>query len=186
MIFKNVAEVFDSVEQSRLRLYERVEGLSEEQAMFRPADGVWSVAEITEHLSLFESLLLKLISGMVEKGEATAAPIDADQIVAPISIEQLAGQVSGKAKAPDNLLPTGAPLEKSIESLRQTREALLAFKLRLQSRDFTPVTYTNEKIGALNPYQLLAFIGYHEDRHVAQVSDLISNESFPARQAASA
>jgi len=186
MIFNDVAEVFDSVEQSRLRLYERVEGLSEEQALFRPADGIWSVAEITEHLSLFESLLVKLISSLVEKGEASATPVDAAQTVAPISIEHLTGQVGGKAQAPDNLLPTGVPLEKSIENLRQSREALLALKLRLQSRDFTPVTYTNEKIGPLNPYQLLAFIGYHEDRHVGQVSDLILNESFPARQAASA
>ena len=186
MIYNNVAEVFDSIEQSRLGLFERVEGLSQEQAQFRPADGVWSVADVAEHLSRFESLLLKLISSLVDKGETTATPVDANNNVAPISIEHLATLISEKSQAPENLLPTGVPLEKTIENLRQTREELLALKPRLQARDFTPVTYTHEPLGPLNPYQWLAFIGYHEDRHLGQVSALISNESFPARQAASA
>jgi uncharacterized damage-inducible protein DinB len=186
MTFNTVAEVFDSIEQTRLRLYERVENLSEEQALFRPADGVWSVAEIAEHLSIFDSLILKLVRSLVAKGEASQPPLDANEIIGPISIQHLTTRIKEKDQAPEFLLPTGIPLESSIENLRQKREALLALKPRLQARDFTPVTYTDETLGPLNPYQWLAFTGYHEERHVGQISALISSESFPPQKALSA
>ena len=187
MVFNSVAELFDSIGRTRASLYEQVEGLSQEQSSFRPADDAWSVAEIAEHLGLLESRLAPLVKGLVEQGEASAALIDADGTIAPISIEHITARTAGKSKAPEFLQPTGqVSLEEAIEKLRQTREVLLALKNNLQARDFTPVTYTNERLGALNPYQWLAFIGYHEDRHLNQISALISSESFPARQAASA
>jgi uncharacterized damage-inducible protein DinB len=185
MIFNSVAELFDSLEQTRAGIYDSARTLSEEQARFRAADGEWSVAEIAEHISIFESLLLKIVSGLVAKGEKSAALLTGDETVAPISIETITSGTSGKRQAPEILKPTGdIPLERSLENLRQTREALLAFKDRLGARDFTPVTFAQEQVGPLNPYQWIAFIGYHEDRHLNQVTALISSESFPARGAA--
>jgi uncharacterized damage-inducible protein DinB len=187
MIFNNVAEVFDSIEQTRSSIYERVKGLSEEQSRFRPADDQWSVAEIAEHLSLTESRMLQLIESLVNKGEATAAPVDENAPIAPISLESFAAQMPAKGQAPEFLQPTGSlSLEEVIQNLRQTREALIALKFRLQSRDFTPVLYSRESFGPFTPYQLVAFIGHHEDRHLNQIAALISSESFPTRQAAGA
>jgi hypothetical protein len=185
MIFNSVAEVFDSLERTRTRIYDNVQTLSEEQSSFRPAEGVWSVAEIAEHISTFESLMLKIISKLVAQGEASAAVVDDDKTIAPISIEHIISRVSAKRQSPEILLPTGnVALERSIENLRQTRETLLALKPGLRSRDYTPVVYSREPLGPLNPYQWIAFIGYHEDRHLNQMLALISSESFPARQSA--
>jgi hypothetical protein len=101
-------------------------------------------------------------------------------------MEQVGARTAGKKTAPEILQPTGnISLEKSVENLRQTREALLALKPRILVRDFTPVIYSNEAVGTLNLYQWIAFVGFHEQRHVAQITDLISSETFPAKQAAS-
>jgi hypothetical protein len=186
MIFNSVAEVFDSLEQTRARMYDSVKALSEDQARFRPGPEGWSVAEIVEHLSIFESLMLKLISGLVEKGESSAPAVNGGGI-APISIERITAHLTGKRQAPEFLLPTGeVSLEGLIEKLRQSRGGLLALRERLESRDFTQVTFSREPLGPLNPYQWLAFVGHHESRHLSQLNDLISSESFPARQTAPA
>jgi hypothetical protein len=127
----------------------------------------------------------KLIIGLVTRGESSAPPVVDGGAIAPVSIERIAASLPGKAQAPEFLLPTGGvPLEKSIENLRQSREALLALRERLQLRDFTLVTYSREPFGPLNPYQWLAFIGHHENRHLDQIDALIASESFPARQSA--
>ena len=186
MVFNNVAELFDSIEQTRARIYELAEGLSEEQARFRPAADAWSVAEIAEHLGIIESQLLKLVKSLVEQGETSAALIEASSF-APISIEQITSKMTGKAQAPEAFQPSGdKSLEEAIGKLRRTREGLLALRPNLETRDYTPVTYTSEHLGALNPYQWLAFIGFHENKHCNQMSALVSSEAFPARQAASA
>ncbi|HEX8090996.1 MAG TPA: DinB family protein [Blastocatellia bacterium] len=186
MIFNSVAEVFDSLEQTRSRLYDSIQALSEDQARFRPAPEQWSVADIAEHLSIFESLILKLISGLIEQGERSAPVVD-DGAIAPISVERIAAHLTGKLQAPEILLPTGdVSLERSIEKLRQSRGGLLALRKRLESRDFTQVTFSRGTLGPLNPYQWLAFVGYHENRHLDQINALISSESFPARRLATA
>jgi uncharacterized damage-inducible protein DinB len=187
MIFNNVAEVFDSIEQTRGSIYEQVKGLSEEQSRFRPADDKWSVAEIAEHLSLTESRMLQLIQHLVEQNEAAAAPVDVNAPIAPISIESFYAQIPAKGTAPEFLQPSGSlSLEEAVQSLQKTREALIALKSRLQSRDFTPVLYSRESFGPYTPYQLVAFIGHHEGRHLNQIAELVSSESFPARQPAGA
>ncbi|HST21751.1 MAG TPA: DinB family protein [Blastocatellia bacterium] len=187
MVFNNVAEVFDSIEQTRSSIYEHVKELSEEQWRFRPADDQWSVVEIAEHLSVTESRMLQLIQHLVEQNEANTAPVDSNTAIPPISLESLATQIPAKGKAPEFLLPTGSlSLEETIRNLHQTREALIALKPRLQSRDFTPILYSRESFGPYTPYQLVAFIGYHEDRHLGQIAALVASESFPARQAAGA
>lgn len=185
MIFNSVAEVFDSLEQTRTRMYDSVQALNEDQARFRPAPEHWSVAEIAEHLGIFESLMVKLITGMVERGESSAPPVVGSGSIPPISVERLAARSAGKLQAPEILLPTGEiSLERSIENLRQSRAALLALRERLESRDFTQITFSREPVGPLNPYQWLAFVGHHENSHLNQLNALISSESFPARRPA--
>lgn len=184
MIFNNVAELFDSIEQTRAQIYNHAEGLNEEQSRFRPSEQAWSVAEIAEHLSMIESLLMKLVKNLVQQGEASTSLIDESASFAPISIEHIAGQLDGKSQAPDNLRPTGnVSLKESIGNLRRRRASLLALKPSLESRDYTPVVYTNEQLGALNPYQWLAFMGSHEEKHLSQIVALVSSEGFPARAA---
>lgn len=187
MVFNNVAEMFDSIEQTRSIIYDKVEGLSEEQARFRPADDQWSVVEITEHLSATESRVLKIIQSLVEQGEAAAAPVNTDTAIAPITLASFAAQLPAKAKAPEFMLPTGKfSLEEIIGKLQKTREALVALKPRLQAKDFSPVIFSHESFGTFTTYQLVAFIGFHEGRHLGQIAALTSSESFPARQAAGA
>lgn len=187
MIFNNVAEVFDSIEQTRGSIYEHVKGLNEAQSRFRPADDQWSVADIAEHLSITESRMLQLIQHLVEQNEAAASPVDVNTPIAPISVESFYAQIPAKGTAPEFLQPTGnLSLEEAVRNLQQTREALIALKFRLQSRNFTPVLYSRESFGPYTPYQLVAFIGYHEERHLNQIAALISSESFPARLSAGA
>jgi uncharacterized damage-inducible protein DinB len=181
MIFNNVAEVFDSIEQTRSSIYNHVQGLSEEQGRFRPTDDQWSVAEIAEHLSLTESRLLQLLQYLVEQNEPTAARVDDNTAIGPISLESFAAQLPAKIKAAEIVQPNGnLSLEEAIQNLRQTREGLIALRSRLQSRDFTPVLYSRESFGPFTPYQLVAFIGFHEQRHLNQIAALVASESFPA------
>ncbi len=58
MIYHSVAEIFDSIDETRGRLQQRLADLSAPQENFK-LDGGWSIAEITEHLAIMEEGMLR-------------------------------------------------------------------------------------------------------------------------------
>ena len=51
-------EVFDATRARYRKLYATLEGVSEEQARFRPAEGAWSIGELAHHVALSQGRVL--------------------------------------------------------------------------------------------------------------------------------
>ena len=181
MIYNSVAEIFDSIEETRGRLAARVAELTTEQENFRPATGGWSVAEIVEHLALLEERLLGLMNVMVNKAEKAGFQRDAENSrFNPVSLEQFTAR-AGKEKynAPDPVCPKGGvSVRESLERLRQSRESLRRLRPRIEATDLGGARYAHPAFGPLDFYQWLLMIGFHEERHLRQLEALLASPEY--------
>src|SRR5215467_8097408 len=71
-VFNSVGDIFDFIDKARADIYARVEGLTDQQQRFRPAEGAWSVAELAEHLSITEGRLIRVFGRLIDEAEAGA------------------------------------------------------------------------------------------------------------------
>lgn len=177
MTFNNVAQIFETIDKTRERIYNRVEGLSEEESRRRPQPDAWSVAEIIEHLTKIEGRLLQMMTMMLTKAEAAGARSSDGQVeIKPFTMEKLieAGR-NEKFTAPEPLRPGGeASLADSLETLRRSRAELHNLRPRIEMTNLSGATYPHPIGTALNFYEWLAFIGLHEGRHLLQIERVLS------------
>lgn len=179
MTFNSVEEILDSIDETRQRLSQRVEGLSERQENFRAAPGLWSIAEIVEHLSLLEQRLSQMVGMMVNKAEAAAATGGSAEAkpFAPVSLDEfMERSASEKYVAPEAVTPRGGvPVADSLARLRESRAAIRALRPRIEQIDGTALLYPHPAFGPLNLYQWLALIGAHEARHLRQIETIVES-----------
>jgi hypothetical protein len=179
MAYQSVAEILEAIDETRLRLRQRVEGLSAAQENFRPSPDAWSVAEIVEHLTIFEERMSRLFAMMIKKSESEAARA-AGQSFRPVSLDQFIER-SRKEKytAPETVRPSGnVPVTDSLARMRRSRAELHQLRPHLESRDLSVMTYPHPAFGALDLYEWLALIGMHEDRHLSQIESVMSSPEF--------
>jgi uncharacterized damage-inducible protein DinB len=183
MIYQSVAEIYDSIDETRGRLTERLAGLSATQQNFRPSSGGWSIAEIVEHLAIMEERLLGLMTLMVKKAESAAPEsTDAARPFNAVSLDQFAERSrQEKFIAPETVQPSGqASIQDSLERMRQSRARLKALQPRLEATDFSTARYPHPAFGPLDLYHWLVLIGVHEERHLRQIEALISSPEYQA------
>lgn len=176
MTYHSLTEIFDALDETRARLYERLGNITSEQSTFRPSPGTWSVAEVAEHLAIMERGLSKVFRLMLKKAEAAGIERNADEPFRPVSLEQIAERSRAeKYSAPEMVRPSGeVSIADSIERLKRSREAVHALRPRLEAIDVSGLTYPHPVFGPLDIYQWLAMIGLHEDRHLRQIERLIA------------
>lgn len=186
MIYHSVAEIFDSIDETRVRLKERLDGLSPSQENFRPNSGGWSIAEIVEHLAILEGRLLGMMTVMVNKAEKSGLQRnDENSDFKPISLEHVVERSrQEKYNAPEAAQPQGGvSITDSLERLRQSRASLRALQPRFEATDLTSARYPHPAFGPLDLYQWLVMIGVHEERHLRQIEALMA---LPEYQSAAA
>ena len=178
MNYTSVPQIFEVIDETREKIYRRVEGLSDEQATARANADAWTAAEIIEHLALIEGRLLQMMKMMLTKAESAGAgskdaPIEIESFSLDKYIER---SLNEKYTAPEAVRPSGqATLTDSLAKLKRSREELKALRPRIEATDLSNVTYPHPAFGPLNFYRWLAFIGIHEERHLRQAEKLLSS-----------
>jgi hypothetical protein len=178
MTYHNVAQIFETIDETRSRLFNRVGGLSDEQVNSRPDKGAWTVAEIVEHLAIIENKLLRMMTVMLTKAEgAGAASGNSPVEIKPFSLDKLIERSQKeKYSAPEAVRPTGeVPLADSLARMRRSRADLHALRPRVEKTNLSGATYPHPFAEALNFYEWLAFIGVHEERHLRQIESVLSS-----------
>jgi hypothetical protein len=181
MAYQSVAEIFETIDETRERLYNRVEGLSPAQEKFRPTPDAWSIAEIVEHLSIMEKRLSSLMKMMLMKAESAGGEAgEVGQGFRPFSLDQhIERSLKEKYIAPETVRPSGnLTVGEMLEGLRRSRAALHELRPKFESMDLSNMTYPHPVFGPLNLYHWLAFIGIHEDRHLRQIESVLSSPEF--------
>ncbi|HEX8370042.1 MAG TPA: DinB family protein [Pyrinomonadaceae bacterium] len=175
MIYNSIAEIFDSIDKTREKLTDAVSDLSDAELNFRPAENVWTVAELVEHVAKTEASIVPLVFRLLKNAEEQGAQSDGT-INPPIS---LAGQSekarTTKFQAPEMIRPEGtASVSESLLKLTESRATIGSLRARLEAVDLSNTAFPHPAFGKLNLYQWLAFIGLHEGRHLEQIEKLLA------------
>jgi hypothetical protein len=166
-------------EATRDNFLKSIAGLSEKQWTFKPAPDRWSVAEVAEHITVSESVLLGLVQKQLMS--SPAAPDKRDQVKGKdeVVLEKVPDR-SHKFQAPEMLRPTGrwateADLTRAFEG---NRAATIDY-VRTTNDDLRDHFYDHPALGTLDGYQWLLLISAHSARHTAQIEEVKADPNFP-------
>ncbi len=131
-----------------------LDGLTEEEANWKPAPGRWSIAEVIEHLSHVEGHGFR---SRIDQMSAETLPIikEYDQEVFSAS-----GQYSGR------------DVEDSFDHWEDQRETNVQY-LRTLTPDVLTRTGQHEKLGAITVTDVLNEWAFHDLGHIRQVIEIL-------------
>lgn len=167
-----LAELTDYLDATRSQLLATLEGVTDEQAARRPADGGWSPLQILEHLRLSERATLRLFDHLLREAEAQAVGPEESTASVLGSLDRFSLiEPLQPLVAPEPFVPQAAPpLAESLAALAEIRENLKARLGQGSGRALGQLTFPHPRLGPLDFYQWVLFTGQHEARHTRQIA----------------
>ncbi len=156
-----------------------IAGISEKQWRFKPAPDRWSVAEVSEHITVSESALL----GLVQK-QIMMSPVNPDKRPEVAgkdeTVLKMVPDRSHKAQAPEFLKPTNrwATREELTKAFEESRKATMDY-VRTTNDDLRDHFGPHPALGSLDAYQWILLISAHSERHTKQIEEVKAYPNFP-------
>ena len=174
-------EIAAWLEETRAAVVRAVAGLSPEDAARRPEADAWSADEILTHLSLVEPGVAKRIAKSVGQAKAEGLLRETSDTSVMRSLEDARfDRVRQKQVAPEFVDPkTVLPLPDALAILARSRDGLRRAMADADGWALEQVVAPHPRLGTLDMYQWLLFLGHHERRHLAQLERTI--EAVTAR-----
>jgi DinB superfamily len=171
-----LTEIALFLDETRAAVVRAVAPLSPEEAARRPSPGAWSVDEILTHLSLVEPGVAKRIAKSVgkAKGEGLARETSVASVLGSLDGPAL-DRLNEKQVAPEFVDPKAVlPHTEALAALALSRESLRHAMGEADGWALETVVAPHPRLGTLNMYQWLVFLGRHERRHLAQIERTIA------------
>ena len=139
-----------------------LEGLSEEQARFKPGPDDWSVLELLRHVVVTKRGVARVCETLA-RGEQPAG---------------LGGE--GEARAQDGVMGEEFPsLAQARAATQEAHEQLLSFLGRLSPAANTEARFRHFLFGDLNCREWAAFQRIHDGDHAGQIEKIRAAPGFP-------
>lgn len=166
-----LAEAMDYVEEKREELLQSFASVPADRLGRRPANGVWSVAEILDHLGIVESGVARLIAKRAGKArEAGLGEEKSTESVLPSFDQHREKLETMKMESPTTVYPRpNADLKEALDGLKASRESLRAAAEAANGLSLGEIKHTHPLLGELDLYQWIIFLGQHEVRHRKQI-----------------
>jgi DinB superfamily len=142
----------------------------------KPKNGGWSGTGIIQHVGKVEGSATKLLEGLFAKAMAEGMPAENGTASWLHSFDKLnLLDRTRRINAPERLFPEAtAEFVPSWTSLQAVRERLKRALATVDGRDLTLVSAPHPIFGPLNGYQWVLSIGKHEERHLSQLKEVLS------------
>jgi uncharacterized damage-inducible protein DinB len=171
-----LTELVEYVDAQRAALLDAASAVPPERWTERPVPDRWSVAEVLEHLHMVEHSCARVIARQAAEARAAGHPAETatSSKLGALDGNDLRDRSTRRA-APERVVPSGtlsgdAARSAVDRSRAELHEAISAADgLALES-----VRFTHARLGELDLYQWILFIGHHEARHTAQVVEIVT------------
>ena len=156
-----------------------IAGLSEKQWKFKPAPDRWSVAEVSEHIALSESMIFGFVQGKIMAGPATPEKRAEVKVTDEIILQKVPDR-SHKAQAPEFLKPSGkwANRDEVTKAFEDARKATMDYVKTTQD-DLRDHFGPHPLLGTMDAYQWILLISAHSERHTKQIEEVKADPNFP-------
>jgi hypothetical protein len=164
--------------RSRKTLLDAVQGVTENQARWKPATDRWSVLEYVEHLAVSDDGLIAVIKKSLEapaRPETEAERRERETRIRETPVPRGANQ------APKMLQPSGrfASLQEAVAAFLAARERSIEYARNTQD-DLRSHFSEHGVLGPLDGYQWLMGNARHAETHAAHIRELRSLPEFPS------
>ena len=143
----------------------------------RPADDVWSAANVMSHLARTEGQVAAFLQRALQKALVDGLPpaaADAGLVLAAMDGAQILDRsvrlVAPDFAAPDPAMIAAVAQQKLDRARVRARELLVS----ADGLDTSSVRRPHHVLGELTFEQWIAFVGFHQQRHTAQIHELAS------------
>jgi hypothetical protein len=163
--------------RSRQTLLDAVDGVTENQARWKPAADRWSILEYVEHLAVSDDGLIEII----KRSLATPArPETEDQRRERETRIKETPVPRGANRAPEMLQPGGrfASLQDAVAAFLAARERSVEYA-RSTPEDLRSHFTDHTVLGPLDGYQWLIGNARHAETHAAHIRELRTMAEFP-------
>jgi hypothetical protein len=172
------ARIVRDLEQSDEHFQAAVRGLTPAQWNFKPGPARWSIAEVSEHLTLVEQGL----GGMVRGGLKPIPAFSADSAAKlEAAVRGLYGNRTRKMTSPEGFVPTHkwatqAELMSAYNDARRSNlEYVRTTKDPVRARGVEHAAFGT----AIDGTHWLVAIGAHMERHLQQIEEVKRAEGYP-------
>lgn len=171
--------VIDMLEANSKRFLTDIENISDAQWNYKPSAGAWSVAEVSEHITLSDGLLLAIAQRSLK------SPADSVKAKALLGKEQVVinklKDRTYKAQAPESLKPLNrySTRQELIEAFKLTREKTANY-VKTTNDSLKGHVVPHPLFGDLTAYQWPVMIPAHANRHVDQLDEVKALKTFPS------
>ena len=165
-------ELLNHLARARAELAEAVASVPPSARQTRPAADQWSVAEILEHLAIVETRIGAMVAKDVAAAKAAGLARETSESSVLDTVD-IAGLKDRRQKrvAGEASLPTGGlTADEAWARLEASRASLEAALRDADGWALETLTQSHPRLGAMNLYQWIGFVGAHESRHAAQIA----------------
>ncbi|CAG9619247.1 DinB family protein [Sutcliffiella rhizosphaerae] len=152
----------------RMELLELIANIPEEKLHKKKPDNKWTIGQNVEHLYLAESKIVAGLQNAVHKQKKV------EEI--ELNLAKILANRTNKMEAPDELVPTEEAFskEKLIKMLNNSRDMLNAFIIEVDDNALHNFGFKHRWIGYLSIQQWVKLIGFHEQRHMEQIREVLA------------
>jgi hypothetical protein len=168
----------DLLTRSRQGLLDAVEGVTEQQARWKPAPERWSILEYVEHLAVSDDALIDLVERSLQ---SPARPeTDAERRAREQKIRETP-MPRGINRAPETLQPHSRfrSLAEATAAFQAARGRTLEFARSTQA-DLRSHFSPHAVLGPLDGYQWLVGNARHAESHAGHIREIRSLTEFPS------
>ena len=170
-----LSEIAQYVDAQRAALLAAAAPLPDARWTERPAPDSWSVSDVFEHLHRVERGSARLIAKLATEARAAGHPAEHSQASVMGCLDSAAlTDRSRKFTAPERVAPEGGwTREAALAALAASRADLHAGIAAAGGLALQTVRHDHPRLGDIDLYQWILFIGQHEARHVPQVAEIV-------------
>lgn len=174
---KERQKALDLLVRSRKALLDAVEGVTEQQARWRPSPERWSILEYVEHLAISDDALVELVERALQ---SPARPESDEERRAREQKIRETPMPRGVNRAPEALRPSArfASLADALSAFVAARERTLEYT-RTTKEDLRSHFAPHNVLGPLDGYQWLVGNARHAESHAGHICEIRSLPEFP-------
>jgi hypothetical protein len=168
----------DLLIRSRQALLDAVDGVTEQQARWKPGPERWSILEYVEHLAVSDDALVALVERSLQ---SPARPETEDERHAREQKIRETPMPRGVNRAPEILQPSArfASLADALAAFREARERTMKFTRNTQA-DLRSHFAPHNVLGPLDGYQWLVGNARHAESHAGHIREIRGLADFPS------
>lgn len=183
MMHTRLTELRDYVDAQRSALLAAAASLPAERWRDQPAPDRWSMVELLEHLYRVEHSCARVIARGVEEARAAGHPAETESHSVLGGLDAFAlRDRSVRRTAPERVTPSsGWSADEALRQLAASRAELDDAIRTADGLALGTITREHARLGELDLYRWILFIGEHEARHVQQAVEIAEQLGATAR-----